>query len=334
MLRLPDSWVWDAWYVRDQDTYHAFFLYASRALHDPDLRHRHASIGHVISTDLRHWERVEDALVHGSAPGFDQLATWTGSVVQGDDQRWYLFYTGVAADDEGRLIQQIGLAVSDDLHTWNRHPANPIISADPRWYETVGGRPDWADEHWRDPWVMRDPLGNGWHMLITARSPIGPWDDRGVIAHVTSPDLISWQVHPPVADAEHFGFLEVPQVETVQGRTVLIFNCNTDRLAPQRAAEGSGGIWYLPDPPPIGPYDLSQARLLAREQLYVGKLIQDPHGDWVMIAFINADDDGAFVGELTDPAPVRWQGDQLVLDHPAGLVAQPDPGLRAIANHA
>ena len=36
MFRLPDSWVWDFWLAKDQDTYHLFFLYASRALHDPD----------------------------------------------------------------------------------------------------------------------------------------------------------------------------------------------------------------------------------------------------------------------------------------------------------
>ena len=45
MFQLPDSWVWDFWIVKNQDNYHLFFLYASRALHDPERRHHRAGIG-------------------------------------------------------------------------------------------------------------------------------------------------------------------------------------------------------------------------------------------------------------------------------------------------
>ena len=59
MLRLPDHWVWDSWYAQDDDgRWHAFFLRASRALLDPHRRHRRASIGHAVSTDLRSWQLV------------------------------------------------------------------------------------------------------------------------------------------------------------------------------------------------------------------------------------------------------------------------------------
>ena len=36
MLKLADSWVWDFWTADDGESYHRFFLYASKALHDPD----------------------------------------------------------------------------------------------------------------------------------------------------------------------------------------------------------------------------------------------------------------------------------------------------------
>ena len=71
MFTLPDSWVWDFWLAEDHDTYHLFFLHASRALHDPDRRHLRAAIGHAVSTDLIHWEQVPDALVHGDPGEFD-----------------------------------------------------------------------------------------------------------------------------------------------------------------------------------------------------------------------------------------------------------------------
>src|SRR5688500_3093128 len=148
MLRLPDSWVWDFWLAEHEKTFHVFFLYASRALHDPVRRHRRAGIGHAVSTDLIHWERVADAVVRDGPPSFDQTATCTGSVVQGDDRRWYMFYTGMVLTDEGQLLQQIGLATSDDLYFWVKHPRNPLVRADPRWYETMGGPTRWHDEHW------------------------------------------------------------------------------------------------------------------------------------------------------------------------------------------
>lgn len=314
MLRLPDSWVWDSWYVRDGDVHHAFFLYASRALHDPDRRHCRAAVGHAVSTDLVTWRRVDDALVHGDAPDFDQTATWTGCVVQGDDDRWYMFYTGVTENPEGRLIQQVGLAVSDDLHTWHKHEANPLLAADGLWYEKQGGPAGWQDEHWRDPWVLRDPDGDGWHMLITARARTGSPDQRGVIGHATSPDLVTWTPQPPLTDPAGFGHMEVPQVAQVDGRWVLVFNCASPQLGAPRGTGGPGGVWVANAQSALGPYDVDRATLLADERFYVGKLMQDPAGAWVLIAFANHADDGTFVGELTDPMPVRWADDRLVLD--------------------
>ncbi|MGL5928776.1 MAG: glycosyl hydrolase family 32 [Dermatophilaceae bacterium] len=315
MLRLPDSWVWDAWYVQDEETYHVFFLYASRALHDPALRHRNAGIGHAISTDLVTWERVEDALVSGPPGAFDDVATWTGSVVRGDDGRWYMFYTGTTDDGRGALIQQIGLATSDDLCVWHKHPANPVLRADPRWYELVGGVGEWQDEHWRDPWVIRDIDGGGWHMLITARARAGCWEGRGVIGHATSPDLLTWTAREPLSQPNSdlgFGFLEVPQVVDVDGRQMLIVNCPAHQMNPRRSGIRRGGIWVASADASMGPYDLSNATLLADERLYVGKLVQDPIGAWVLLAFVNTND--AAFGQLTDPIPVRWVGEVLTAD--------------------
>lgn len=313
MLRLPDSWVWDAWYVKDEDTYHVFFLYASRALHDKELRHRNASVGHAVSTDLRTWERVEDALVRGADGEFDDLATWTGSVVRGDDGRWYMFYTGTTEGPAGELIQRVGLAISDDLHLWHKHDANPVASPDPQLYEPASDGPPELAVHWRDPWVMRDPEGRGWHMLITAGSGPGAWLDRGVIGHATSDDLLTWTVQPPLSEpGAGFSALEVPQVEIVDGRPVLVVNASSFFLDDDRRERGPGGIWAIPAASPLGPFDVAGAYLLSDERLYVGKLLQDPQGEWVLIAFVNTDD-GSF-GALTDPIAVHWEGDQLTLD--------------------
>src|SRR5260221_602315 len=196
MFALPDSWVWDFWFADDSEQYHLFFLYASRALHDPDVRHYRASIGHAVSADLENWTRVEDALVRADAPAFDDLATWTGSVVRHPDGTWFLFYTGSTRGPGDKNVQRIGYATSQDLVTWRKSAENPVLSADPTWYETIASG-EWHDEAFRDPWVFADPDGDGWHMLITARSTAGPAFERGVVGHAVSADLRHWELRPP-----------------------------------------------------------------------------------------------------------------------------------------
>ena len=66
---------------------------------------------------------------------WDDLATWTGSVIE-HDGRWYMLYTGVNRAEQGS-VQRIGFAISDDLVHWSKHPAGPLLEADPRWYEVL-----------------------------------------------------------------------------------------------------------------------------------------------------------------------------------------------------
>jgi beta-fructofuranosidase len=129
---------------------------------------------------------------------------------------------------------------SADLHLWSKHPGSPVLEGDPRWYERL---PDalQLDEAWRDPWVFADPKGDGWHMFLTARACDGPADQRGVIGHARSHDLIHWQAQPPLSRPGGGFGLEVPQVEVVGGRSVLIFSCLTAELSGQRRIAGTGG---------------------------------------------------------------------------------------------
>jgi beta-fructofuranosidase len=309
MLRLEDHWVWDSWYVQDDNGLrHVFFLRASRALLDADHRHRRASIGHAVSTDLRSWRLVADALVPAEGPGWDDLATWTGCVVRGPDGRWFMFYTGVSRADGG-LVQRIGLAVSDDLLVWRRWGPRPLLEADPRWYETLD-LTHWYEQAWRDPWVYADPAGNGWHMLITARVGTGPDMHRGVVGHARSTDLVTWTVEPPLSNTAGFGHIEVPQVAVVDGQPLLLF-C-TNAVAAERGTNER--IWFTPGATTDGPWDLAAARPFSHPHLYAPRLVFDVDGSPALIGFLDYVD-GSFAGELTDPIRVRY-------DPAAGLVAE------------
>lgn len=305
MLRLPSSWTWDFWLAKDQETYHLFFLKASRALHDPDLRHWRATIGHAVSDDLRSWTEVADALVPTDAPATDDLATWTGSVIRDDAGCWWMFYTGVDRESGGQ-VQRIHAATSTDLMTWRKRP-NLVIGVDDRWYETLAAD-NWQDEAFRDPWVFRTTPDGPWHMLITARAHHGAQYDRGIVGHATSPDLDYWELQPPLSQPDAgFGQLEVLQVEEVDGRWVMLFSCLHTEMSQQRRNAGQkGGVWSVPIDSPTGPFDLTRARRLTTEAAYSGRLVKDPSNRWVMLAFHHVDDSGSFVGEIADPVAVEW----------------------------
>lgn len=326
MLRLPEAWVWDFWLVDDGQKYHAFFLYASRAVGEPDARHHRASVGHAVSDDLRNWQRVGDALVHGDAPAFDETATWTGSVVRHPDGRWFMFYTGARALNATANIQTIGCATSHDLTTWTKNPHNPVLSNDGEWYEKLTDGV-WHDEAFRDPWVMPDPSGQGWHMLITARANHGEAFDRGVVGHATSADLEHWTLHPPLSDpGQGFAQLEVMQYVEVDHRRLLLFSCLAKDASPELRATGTtGGVWVADAEGPLGPYDLRRAHQITDSSQYVGRLMQDRDtSEWLLLTFANDHHDGSFVGELLDPvvfhppAPAKGSTWSTLYTSPAG----------------
>ncbi len=311
MFALPDSWVWDFWTADDGEQYHLFFLFASRALHDPGARHYRAGVGHAVSSDLVHWTRVQDAIVHGEPGEFDELATWTGSITRHPDGTWLMFYTGASLAPSGSNMQRVGLAASPDLYTWTKQGL--VAEADPRWYEQLdGGWHDWA---FRDPWVLPDPDGDGWHMLVTARGNAGPVDERGVVGHAWSPDLRQWEVRPPLSEVgQGFGQLEVMFDVEIEGRTFLLFSCLGSDVSDARKGTTAGGTWAAKAASPLGPYDIAGARVISPPGLYVGRLVQlRDTGEWKFLAFVNADADGAFGGTIIDPLPVRLVDGEIVV---------------------
>jgi len=299
VFALRDSWVWDFWPVDDGQRYHLFFLHAPKSLIDPDARHYNASIGHAVSDDLVSWERRPDALAKGLPGEADDLATWTGSIVRSDEGVWHLFYTSASLTPAGN-VQTISCATSSDLETFTKLPG-PLLRAE-RPYELLADGA-WHDEAFRDPWVFRDPDGDGWHLLITARTPSGPAFDRGVVGHATSPDLRTWTLRPPLSEpGQGFGQLEVMETVRLGDRQFLLFNCLAGDRPAERRAESTGGTWIAPAASELGPYDISGAQLLTDSRFYVTRPITERGtGRTLMLAFRNLDADGTFVGELTDP---------------------------------
>ena len=302
MLELADHWVWDCWLFDDGEEFHIFFLRASKALIDPDRRHFRASVGHAKSKDLINWTLLPDALVAADVPAWDEVATWTGSVIKNPkDGLYYMFYAGVTRPNGG-IVQQIGLATSADLITWHRDPNNPVTSADAAIYETQEN----GDQHtnWRDPWVFFDDRDNLWHMLNTADIKNGGKKTRATVAHSISSDLREWKVLPPLHGESGFGQVEVIQVEKIEGRYVLVFCVNAHDLNEVKPGFKTG-TYSVPADSPTGPFHFDQTDIIDAEGIYAGRIIKDRSGHWVLLGFEAGQSTGDFTGRICDPIPLE-----------------------------
>jgi beta-fructofuranosidase len=314
MFRLGEYWVWDSWIADDGERYHLYHLRAPRSLGSPDLRHTAAVIGHASSSDLLTWTDHGTALAP-DPDGWDDLALWTGSVVRGDDGRWRMFYTAINTR-HGHVLrdQRVGLAESDDLTHWRRALDRPVVEVDTRWYKSLPEDPG-ASETWRDPFVFRDPGGDGWRMLVTARAKDAAANDDGVLAEARSADLVHWEIGPPVCEpGAGFGQLEVPQVREIDGRYVLVFTCHPQEQTAERT-ERSGRYctWSVVGDSPIGPWDINKAQpFRAEPHLFAAPLVQQRDGTWALVGFRNLEPEGVWSFEIVDPIRVSVQDDALV----------------------
>lgn len=318
MLRLDDLWVWDSWVADDGDLYHLFFLQAPRSLGDPAKRHTAARVGHATSRDLVTWDYLGECLGPAET-GFDDLAIWTGSVVR-DGDRWRMFYTAISTAGHHVYDQRVGSAVSDDLHHWTRVSHEPSLRVDGTWYKNLANTPaptegpdlEGSSETWRDPLVLPDPGGDGWHMLITARGTGAGRNDDGVVGHASSADLEHWTLGPPLSGTgTGFGQLEVLQVKQVDGRWALVFTCHPQEMTAERIARtGEYCTWSVPGPGPLGPWDVDAARpFIAEPNLFAAPLVQQRDGSWVLIGFRNLEPQGLDGFEIIDPVPVTVDAD-------------------------
>lgn len=328
VIALKDKWIWDSWYAHDGERWHGFFLQADKSLGDPDLRHFNVSQGHAVSDDLVNWTHLGTMLKPIETPAWDDYTTWTGSVVQGDDGLWHLFYTGSTRAEDG-LRQRIGHATSTDLHSWQRVGtglALDLIGPNANTYEVdhVGS---WHDRAMRDPWVMRDPDGSGWLMYFTARVPgIAEPNAGGAIGFATSPDLMTWTLQPPVF-AGGFGQLEVPQVFNVARKWYCLFCTSgfhwSEGYKSSNPQSPVTGTHYLIADDPRGPWSIAPGPFFDGAEpcrRYAARIVETAEGLRILGFADNGKAD--FGGYVMDPEAVVVGSDGLLSVIPNAKAAE------------
>ena len=310
VIALDDKFIWDSWYVQDGDLWHGYFLQADRSIGDPELRHWNVSYGHATSTDLVNWTHLGTTFKPAEGEAWDNYTTWTGSTVRGDDGLWHLYYTGTNKAEKG-MYQRIGHATSTDLHNWERVGDGFILDLEgphAHLYETHMDHSPWHDRAMRDPWVLKDPSGEGWLMYFTARTRgIEEPNAGGNVGFATSPDGYVWTLQPPVFEGG-YGQLEVPQVFEYAGKWYCLFCTAADHFSKEQAAETTPvtGNHYLIGDSPRGPWQIAPGFLDGDLpcRRYAARIVETSAG-LNILGFADRPDGVPFVGHVMDPEPVH-----------------------------
>lgn len=200
----------------------------------------HDAVAHLVSDDGIHWQTLPTALRTGDygAPDDDQI--WTMGVFELAG-RFFMLYTGLDRAHLG-LNQCVCLATSTDLIHWTKHPGNPVMRPDPRWYEDRLLNPSRVD--WRDPFIFH--ADGEVHCLITARTREGDLNRRACIAHATSRDGFHWEQHPPLLTPNVCFDLEVPTLFPLDGRWYFTSIFGSQARQGYRVADDWRGPWRRP----------------------------------------------------------------------------------------
>ncbi len=323
-----NQYLWDFWFAVKGEELHVFYLQTSclESGFDPERRHNLSSIGHAVLTRSG-WQEIGTAMTKSKGESWDNLSLWTGCIIQEPTTKLYhLFYTVRREQDapvwtpsEMQRPQNIGVAVSSDLLTWQRTPASLLAPMIPN----PGVNCNFDGVAWRDPYVIQND--DGWFYTFICTRSNTQHEGGGAIAWVKSQDLNYWQDAQPtlLITSEDFYQMEVPQVfwrKSAAGkRLYLIFcaqakDCSQKRRSQMPEAECQTGTYYLRSE--LLPLDFQglpklaePARLLA-SGWYAGRLLKPETDEAPMFfGFQWADEAGHFVGGLSDPLRTEFASD-------------------------
>lgn len=189
--------------------YHMFYQ------HNPyGDRWDHMHWGHARSRDMVTWEHLPIALAPSTDIG--EVGVWSGSGVHDADGNVLLFYTSIHGHTSARHFaeQWVATPADDDLITWEKHPANPIMDL------ALHGGLDALE--WRDPFFFKH---EGETYCVIGGNIEKEDGFQGVVFlyRATQPDLLAWEYlgivfeHP---DPENEN-IEVPGLFRLDGKWVL-----------------------------------------------------------------------------------------------------------------
>lgn len=164
--------------------------------------------GHSVSDDLVHWRDLPIALA--PAPdGPDHRGCWSGGAVVNDGVPTLIYH----GNPHGNCIA----TSHDDLLTWEKHPANPVL---PKPAED-------AEYRIYDPCTWRE--GNMFYSLSGSHmgNPRGIGTSRDVAFIFRSPDMVQWEYLGKLYEPGEESDCAVPDFFPLGNKHMLLFASHT-----------------------------------------------------------------------------------------------------------
>lgn len=229
-----DGWLADVIPFYWQGQYHLFYLKDYRNV---EVFGEGTPWFHLTTCDFVSFTDHGEVLPRGTREEQD-LYVFTGSVIEHDGQ-FHIFYTGHNPhfEKEDKPVQAVMHAVSDDLFTWCKVPADTFFAPTDR-YEP---------HDWRDPFVFWNEEAGEYWMLLAARLKSGPPRRRGCIALCASHDLQHWQVREPFWAPGLYYTHECPDLFRIGEWWYLVFSEFSEACVTRyRMSRSLAGPWLVP----------------------------------------------------------------------------------------
>ncbi len=236
-----DGWVGDTIPFAHNGKFYIFYLHDERKGHTEDEYGYRTSWNLLITEDGIHMQDMGVVLPAGD---FDEpdYACYTGSVVEGRDGRFHIFYTAQNNYNpkyhrEGRPLQFVAHATSRDLIHWTKDPQS-VFGADESIYEPFD---------WRDPYVFYNEDENCYNMLLAARVIGAGEKNGGCVGLCRSKDLIHWEAGQPFYSPSSYMTHECPDLFRMGGKWYLIYSTFSERFETHyRMSDSIHGPWTAP----------------------------------------------------------------------------------------
>ena len=239
--RPKDGWVGDTIPFAYDGKFYIFYLHDERKGKTQDEYGYRTSWNLLITEDGVNIKDCGIVLPVGEYEDAD-YACYTGSVIEGNDGKFHMFYTAQNNYNpkyhrDGRPLQYVAHAVSEDLMHWEKLP-ELTFGADESMYEPFD---------WRDPYVFFNEEEKCFDMLLAARLKGASEKNGGCVGLCRSYDLIHWEAKEPFYNPESYMTHECPDLFKLGNKWYLVYSTFSEKFVTHyRMSDKLSGPWTSP----------------------------------------------------------------------------------------
>ena len=236
-----DGWVGDTIPFAHDGKFYIYYLHDERKGNTQDEYGYRTSWNLLITEDGVNVKDCKVVLPVGEYEDAD-YACYTGSVIEGNDGNFHMFYTAQNNYNpkyhrDGKPLQYVAHAISTDLINWEKLP-ELTFGADERIYEPFD---------WRDPFVFYNQEEKCFDMLLAARLRGASEKNGGCVGLCRSYDLLHWEAKEPFYNPESYMTHECPDLFKLGNKWYLVYSTFSEKFVTHyRMSDKLSGPWTSP----------------------------------------------------------------------------------------